>query len=314
LELARRVADMTPVKVGVLSKAERGFALADGRFGKVTKAEPVALNPGMSVAEAFATIIASCIRHFRLNEPVVASRRMPEALHQARVALRRLRSAFSLFKSAASDDEFDQLNDELRWFTRQLGDARNLDVYLQRDPPKDERPRLEREREAAYDWVIEAMDSDRCRSLILDIVAWSAIGKWRTHAVARRPVTPYVDRRIDRLWSRIGQARRLPHMSEHERHRLRIVAKKLRYALEFTASLHSDDPDEQRKFARGIEDLQESLGQLNDVAVARTMSAANTWLIELHQRDAAERALIDDAGHSLDRLRDIGRYWRDAEN
>jgi inorganic triphosphatase YgiF len=313
-KLARTIADREPAKLGVVSKAERGFALADDRLGKAVKAEPVAIRPGMTIGEGFATIVAACIRHFRLNEPLVISRRSPEALHQSRVALRRLRAAFWLFRSAISDSRFDLLRDELRWFTRKFGDARNLDVFLQRDHPQSERSRLEREREEAYDRVVEAMDSKRCRLLILDIIGWSSFGEWSRQAMAGRPIEPYVSRRIDRLWAKLTHSRHLSHMSEEERHRLRILAKKLRYALEFVAALHVNERERQKKFAKGIEDLQEALGQLNDLTVARTLVAVDAWPIELHEPDEAERALLHDAGRSLDHLRDAGAYWREADD
>ena len=313
LKLARRIADSEPVKLGVMSKAERGFALADGRLGKVFKAEPVAVRPGMTIAEGFAAIVAACVRHFRLNEPLLNSKRSPEALHQSRVALRRLRAALWLFRTAIFDSEFVLLRDELRWFTRTLGDARNLDVFLQREHSKSDRHRLEQQREEAYDRVIEAMDSRRCRLLMLDIIGWSSLGEWRMRAIADRPIEPYVSRRIDRLWAKLGRARHLSHLEEEERHRLRIQAKKLRYALEFVAALHVNQRERQKKFAKSIEDLQETLGQLNDLAVARTLVTVDSWPIELHEPNEAERALLHDAGRSLDHLRDTGAYWREAD-
>lgn len=313
LKLARRIADSEPVKLGVMSKAERGFALADGRLGKVFKAEPVAIRPGMTVAEGFAAIAAACVRHFRLNEPLVISKRSPEALHQSRVALRRLRAALWLFRTAVSDSEFVLLRDELRWFTRTLGDARNLDVFLQREHFESERRRLEHQREDAYDQVVEAMNSRRCRQLMFNIIGWSSLGEWRTQAIADRPIEPYVSRRIDRLWAKLVHARNLSHLGEEERHRLRIQAKKLRYALEFVAALHLNQRDRQKKFAKSIEDLQETLGQLNDLAVARTLVIADTWPIDLHEPNEAERALLHDAGRSLDHMRDAGAYWREED-
>ncbi|HEX3424367.1 MAG TPA: CHAD domain-containing protein [Sphingomicrobium sp.] len=314
VKVARRIAEREPVRIGVMSKAERGFALADGRLGRVFKAEASSVRPGMTVAEGFTTIVAACIRHFRLNEPLVISSRRPEALHQARVALRRLRAALWLFRTAIADSDFALLRDELKWFTGKLGDARNLDVYLQREHPESERRRLEHQREEAYDRVLEAMDSSRCRLLMLDIAGWSAIGEWRMQAIADRPIEPYVSRRIDRLWAKLAQARHLSHMSEDERHQLRIQAKKLRYALEFVAPLHLNRQEHQKKFGKSIEDLQETLGQLNDLSVARTLVTMDAWPIELHEPDEAERALLHDAGRSLDHLRDTGAYWREVDD
>lgn len=314
LKLARKIAENEPVKLGVMSKAERGFALADGRLGRIFKAEAVAVRPGMTVAQGFAAIAAACVRHFRLNEPLVISKRRPEALHQSRVALRRLRAALWLFRPAVFGSEFELIRDELRWFTRKLGDARNLDVFLlQGEHLESDRHRLERQREEAYDRVIEAMDSRRCRLLMLDIIGWSSLGDWRTQAIADRPIEPYVSRRVDRLWARLVNARHLSHLGEEERHRLRIQAKKLRYALEFVAALHVDQKERQKKFAKSIEDLQEALGQLNDFAVARTLVIADAWPIELYEPSDVERALLHDAGRSLDHLRDTGAYWREAD-
>ena len=311
VSLARRIAHSVPVKLSVMSKAERGFALADGKLGKVVKAEPLAVRPGMSVAEGFATIVSACLRHFCLNEPLVIEQRLPAALHQARVAMRRLRSALSLFGTAITDPELPRLREELRSFTGELGDARNLDVYLLRELPAGEKASIKERREAAYDRVIAAMDSEPVRMLMLDLVAWSALGAWRGNAAAQRPLEPYARGRIDRLWRRIVQSGKIGHMQEEERHRLRIQIKKLRYALEFMETLYVEHRERQKRFGKTIEDLQEALGHLNDLAVARTLIASDSWLIPGHEEDDEQQlGLIRDAEDSLHQLRRIGPYWR----
>jgi triphosphatase len=122
---ARHLADEVPVRIGVLSKAERGFSLSEDLLSKPSKAPPVALRQDMTVAQGFAAISQSCLKHFRLNEPLIVQSRDPVALHQARVALRRLRSASSLFRPALVDTEFPRLREELRWFTGQLSWAKH---------------------------------------------------------------------------------------------------------------------------------------------------------------------------------------------
>jgi inorganic triphosphatase YgiF len=310
VDLARRIAAEVPVKLGVLSKAERGFALADGKLGKIVKAEPVRIDASMSVAEGFQAIVGACIRHFRLNEPVVIEKRLPEALHQARVALRRLRAAMSLFRTSIADEEFVRIRGELRWFTGQLGDARNLDVYLQRDLPAAQARTLRENREAAYDRVIEAMDSRRLRTLMLDLVSWSMLGEWRDRPNARLPIEPYVSRRIDRLWHKVNGADHLSRMDDEERHQLRILVKKLRYALEFVGPLHAHEAARQKKFGHALEELQESLGLLNDAVVARAMVTADAWPIIPEERSEQERELLHAAEEALDGMRKIGPYWR----
>lgn len=85
--LARKVDQITPAHLGVLSKAERGYRLLGAAPGAV-KAIPTSLTSDVSPATAFARIAAACLRQFRLNEAALGWSRDAEALHQARVALR----------------------------------------------------------------------------------------------------------------------------------------------------------------------------------------------------------------------------------
>jgi triphosphatase len=311
MALARRIADHVPVKLGVMSKPERGFALADGTLSKASKAGPVPVRAGMTVAEGFETIVTACIRHFRINEPVVIERRNMEALHQSRVAMRRLRSAISLFRPVIADGECGRIREELRWFTSQLGDARNLDVYLQRMLADQERETLQVRREAAYDLVIAAMESDRFRLLMLDLVAWAALGRWRDGEKAGGELAPFVRRRIDRLWHGICHANHLRTMDEQERHQLRIRAKKLRYGLEFVKALNADRREPRDEFAKQIEILQEELGLAHDIVSARSLVSTDEWPLVQHPASLEEVGHLRMAQRSLRKMRRIGRYWDD---
>jgi inorganic triphosphatase YgiF len=310
VEIARTISAQVPVKLGVLSKAERGFGLAGGTLGQLTKSAPVALDASMTVAQAFERILSACIRHFRLNEAAVLEQRNPEALHQVRVAMRRLRAAMSLFRTAISDQEFARLRAELRWFTNRLGDARNLDVMLQRDFPGGQREQLLERRELAYDEVIAAIDSARLRTMMLDLVAWAALGDWHHNLRAGVPVGTYVARRIDKLWEKTARAHHVRLMDDEARHRLRIEVKKLRYGLEFVAALHAHEGKRQKRFGAALEGLQESLGKLNDIVVARTFAASESWTIEPNVQADDERELFHEANQALRALRKIGPYWR----
>lgn len=308
---AKAIADQVPVRLGVLTKAERGARLASGAHKKIVKAADVAVDPSMSVAEAFEVIVHACIRQYRLNEPLVIGKRKAEALHQARVAMRRLRSALTLFKSAIRDAEYEYLRGELRWFTGQLGEARNLDVYLERDLSDADRATLTERRERAYDHLTAVKDSRRFRLLVLELVHWTAFGPWRSSKQARKPIRGYAGRRLDRLWAAICEAgRHLSDLSEDDRHALRIRVKKMRYAIEFLNGLYPAARAQQARFGEAVEALQESLGKLNDLVVARTLvdaaPAGDSWLIgepeeRLHLREA-ERAFRD--------LADVGPFWR----
>lgn len=56
----------------------------------------------MSPVEAFRLIALSCILQLQRNEAGAIAGLDPEYVHQARVSIRRLRSAFKLFCSGAS--------------------------------------------------------------------------------------------------------------------------------------------------------------------------------------------------------------------
>lgn len=315
VEAARAIAERVPVRLGVLSKAERGFALADGSLGKVTKAAPVAVQRDMSVADGLNVVVQSCLKHFRRNEPIVAARRQPEALHQARVAMRRLRSAFSLFKPVAADEEYEALRQELRWFTNLLGEARNLDVYLQRDDLGEPPPELLSRRDQAYDIIVEALDSQRFLKLMVGLVAWLAAGRWRSSKKAQKRLLPFAGRRLDRMWSRVAYVGDLGSMDDTARHELRIEVKKLRYGVEFFRALFPDAASAHKQFAGAVEELQEVLGQLNDIVTAQSLApqpeAAEGAAEPVLQNDPVQ-PLVAQSEQCLRRLRKIGPYWSAA--
>ena len=55
-DLARQIGRTVALRIGVLSKAERGFALADGALDKAKKSEPIGIDRDMKVADAFAVV------------------------------------------------------------------------------------------------------------------------------------------------------------------------------------------------------------------------------------------------------------------
>jgi len=311
---ARRLADRLPVRLGVLTKAERGFRLADGAHNKVNKAAAVRVDRDMTIAEAFEVIVHACLKHYRLNEPLVIRENKAEALHQARVAMRRLRSAFSLFKPAIEDVEFQHLRHELRWFTSQLGDARNLDVYLKRElDDEEERAKLMEERDRAYVRVADAMNSHRFRRLLVDIVGWTAIGSWRSAKPASRSIGSFANLRLDRLWRTIeGAGRHVAAMDETSRHGLRIQVKKIRYAIEFMNGLYPGSKEAMKGFGDCVEELQEELGKLNDIATAKSLGKElpeSGWLIGSYE----ERRHLKAAEEAFAALLKIGDFWRVAD-
>ncbi|MGZ8285178.1 MAG: CYTH and CHAD domain-containing protein [Allosphingosinicella sp.] len=315
--LAQMLGEGLTLRMGVMSKSERGFRLLEDRNARAHKAEKVKLDPGMTIGEAFAVIVQSCLRHFRLNEPLIASDLNAAALHQARVAMRRLRSALTLFRPVLIDADFPRLRSELRWFTDQLGDARNLDVILATRPQEGVQPdpalrrQLRRQRKEAYERVQRALAERRLPALILDLVAWSEVGDWRRQETAKPTIGPFAEARLDRAWKRVRKrGKELGALAAEDRHRLRIEMKKLRYAAEFFAGLAPRNRRGQQKlFTRHLRDLQERLGELNDIETRRQLAPR---LFESGDGavDGAEAELIARAEQAYEAMRALGPYWR----
>lgn len=281
-DLAEEIGRAAPLRLGTLSKNERGYALAEGWLGRPAKADPVQLDPGMSEGEAFRAIASACLRHFRLNEIALLAARDPDALHQARVALRRLRSALTLFRHTVRGKDYQHLREELRWFAGQLGEARNLDVLLAEDapPPFCEdaglRETLREEREAAYDRVMAAIDSDRARFLVLRLALWLELGGWRFKPRAEGNVRALATHQLERQWRRVRRrGAELGALDADSEHQLRIDIKKLRYAAEFLASLYPAKAEaaRSRNFIAALKELQERLGVANDYRLANAVAA-----------------------------------------
>jgi len=274
LALAREIGAQVPVRLGVIGKAERGYRLLNGDHGAI-KAKPVPLDTGMTAAESLRRIAGDCLRQFRLNETILLARHDAEATHQARVALRRMRTAFAIYRKMLDDDRFAVLEREARWLVGALGEARDLDVLVTRAPAGPVRDRLEQARDAAEQRMIAALDSSRARVFPLDLSEWLLTGDWASdpeRADRRdRPVKRFATDALDRLLRRVKKrARDLKTIDDASRHRARKAAKQLRYSTEFFAPLF-DAPGERRRRERllaALKALQDELGTLNDRAVA----------------------------------------------
>ena len=312
--LARRLDAAAPLHVGVISKAERGRRLL-GPAVHAHKSEAVVLSPEMTAAEAFVHIAGSCLRQYRLNEALI-ERQHPDALHQARVSLRRLRSAFSIFAAMLADDAFERLREEAKWLANTLGEARDLDVLLSGEPAAaPARTRIEEAHDAAYDSALEAAASARARALMLDLSQWLAMGVWLTSAKAgdlrEQPARAFAASALDRFRRKVKKGGRdLESLSDDTRHDLRKNAKKLRYTAEFFGSLFNEKRRKRRakRFVSALSVLQDSLGALNDLAMSRRVLGEEATLAA--DFDSHKSDLLDDAADAHDAFRDAKPFWR----
>ncbi len=250
---------------------------------EAVKAASLRLSKCMSVEQAFQAIARNCLDQVLANEVGVARFHDMESLHQMRVGLRRLRAALAMFDEvlrAPSD-----VVSELSWLMDQLGHTRDWDVLLEESLPQVEaampgnaalaavkQAALDK-RQALHEWAADAVSSLRFKKLVgrlehwLDQRGWrdgmSSKGKMRLKMRAADFAGNILANEQQRLLKR---GRALKGATPQDRHRVRIAAKRARYAAEFFASLY---PGKRvRPYVAALTVLQRELGTLNDGDVA----------------------------------------------
>jgi len=281
--VALRLARDCELRPSALGKAERGFARLLGHDPTPSRAEPVPLPPDSSLEVALRAVLAEGLRQLTANQLVAERGEDAEGVHQMRVAARRLRSALRLFDTWLPVRAARLLTGELRWLGRELGPARDLDVFiLQLLGPLAERQSAdagiaalrqaaESARGEAYDAVRAALGSRRYTLLVLQLgrfVEGAGLRGSQLAAPARRTLRPLLRERTERML-KLGE--RLRHLSARELHQLRIRTKRLRYAIELFGALF--DERWALRSARRLAALQDALGQLNDLTNAATQLA-----------------------------------------
>jgi len=293
--LARTIAHKAPLELALVSKAERGYRLVAGEEAAPSKAVAVALAPDMSSAQAFQAIARACLRQLTDNVPVLRQGD-PEGLHQARVSVRRLRAAMSLFTELLRDDGTQAIKNELKWIMGEFGPAREMDILTSRlakasqsqlwspngAPMAALGKELEAKRRRAFQRAQAAVASTRFRVLLIDLTAWIEAGEWlrsndpMMQAECVRSISEFAAEQLDRRWKKIRKrGRKLRELDPRRRHKLRIQVKKTRYAGEFFAGVFASRKANRRRktFLRTIEPLQDCLGDLNDIVVDRELAA-----------------------------------------
>ena len=292
-KIARDILDIIPANLDFKSKAERGYELIEKAAVAAETARDPELSADMSAGRAFTLIGRACLRHLAANVPAMLSRD-GNALHQMRVALRRLRAAISLFSVVVGDDRASAIKSELKWLAQEFGPARDLDTLLVEviKPLRKQHAKepglvsinnmFARKRLKGYLQAQEAVQSVRFRRLVLDTAEWVEAGPWATSedALAReRRETPIELFAAEQLSQRRKKIRRrgakINHMSPQQLHRLRIQVKKARYATEFLAGVFHGKKSKKhcKKIKSSLMQLQNCLGKMNDIVTHKALFA-----------------------------------------
>jgi len=317
-ELALALQDAVPVRIGTESKAEVGYRLVNGRTPAPALAEPLALSPVTTVAEAFRHIVRHALRHLLANEACALAGGDAEGLHQIRVALRRLRTALRLFGPVVGEPDAAALRRDLRRLANRLQPARAWDVVLAALLASDAPATAESligavhdARRAPLDKAVAVIRAPRCTGLVLRVAAWLEDGRWHADAAARarldQPMSHLAGPWLAALHARAGKAGKgLEGLDAAGRERLRRRLRRLRYAAEFFRGLYP--PASVRPYVAALEPLLDALDAAHDAGVA----AARLAHLDAPGTGSAAKWLRKRAERRCRALPDLWKAFKDA--
>ncbi len=276
-DLARQLALRIPVALEHRSKAQRGYVLFRDAEEPPVKALALELGRAMTAVEAFRAIAGNALAQVHANEHGVVHSDDPEYLHQMRVGIRRLRSAFRLFRDLLGDAGAPEAG-ALRGIAAALAPARDWDVLVVETLPMASdalalhhaAPALleagERERQRARALAIRSIKTDGYRNSMMALGRLLAIPDDQPDSAAwRQPARECAAQILAHWHARVlKRGRRLDRRSSAELHRLRIAVKQLRYAVEFFNGLFA--PRRMSALRQRLMRLQDILGNINDAA------------------------------------------------
>ncbi|MEV1116478.1 CYTH and CHAD domain-containing protein [Actinosynnema sp. NPDC049800] len=254
------------------SSAKLGRLLAD-RIATTTPLTTSGKSAG-DVVLAYLREQADALKH---QDPRVR-RGEDDAVHQMRVATRRMRSALQAFGTIVERDDTRELTDELKWLAGVLGEARDLEVLRTRFTDHLARlddglvlgpvhAQLTRHfaplEAAAHEAAVAALDSERYFALLDAVDA----------LVAEPPFTPAAQAKaakalpelVDRTYRRLAKRAEGAH-DDVSLHEARKAAKRLRYAVEVSEPRIGKRAKEYRKKVKAVQEL---LGEHQDGVLAR---------------------------------------------
>jgi CHAD domain-containing protein len=224
-------------------------------------------------------------------------------VHQARVASRRLREAVPVLATGLKNSKAGKARKKIKRVTRALGSIRELDVTMAlldeltargtmpRPALEDVRAYVTKEQERRRDVMLERLARvdveklDRRLDTLGETLQQARSEEWRATLSAR------LVKRSKLLRTAVDEA---GHMYEAERlHKVRLAAKKLRYAAEMAAETGIRTA---ARPVRIIKRAQDTLGRLHDLQVLQSHVAA----VQAMPRATVGRAGLDTMSRMLE--------------
>ncbi len=288
--LAQSLGSQLPLLPNAQSKAERGYRLFHDMKIEPRKARAVDLKGCSSPLHAFQRVAQECLDHLQSNHEAALCNDHPEFIHQMRIATRRLRSAQRFFSPWLPLPALEVRENSLRHLAGQLGNVRNLDVLMEdilapamnKLPPTPALKALNQHiRQQAHLARLQARKHlqsvqhaqfmlHMTRLLHQDIQTWKPEGA-ETVAGAEESLATLLRPALKRGLKKLRRLARSVCLDDPASlHRLRIAVKRLRHAMEFSASCLDESGNKQRyrRLLQQLTTLQDDLGILNDLSHA----------------------------------------------
>ncbi|MBF0621543.1 MAG: CHAD domain-containing protein [Magnetococcales bacterium] len=292
------------------------------------KKTPAPVTLRQSADEAFATILLHNFQYLKQYEPVAYKGESIRGVHQVRVSYRRMRSAVKNFRRALPRELTDPMAGEMKWFSRELGPARDLDVFLDEvleplsgklEPSAGEaklKELIQKERESAYNRVRSAIGSKRYRRFCHDFEIWVKESGWRKRASGKQkkvmdtPIKKYAAKELERRFVRfVAFGKKRQEMDDDQLHRLRIQGKEIRYACEFFTPIFGAQSIQ--SFVNKMKGVQSILGTVHDMAVMPEMLDRIAEKAQDDDVTAYIKAIVESRTSARDELMaQLERDWR----
>jgi CHAD domain-containing protein len=292
---------------------------------RAAHAQPRRLPPalptaGMACEAAFRSIAGRYLGDLAVHHEATCGGDA-SAVHEMRITLTRLRTVIAFFSPMVAGPQQARLAAELKWLNAHLGAVRDLDVAIERLKEIKPRPQTgyrawSRERADRQRHLTRALRSVRYRRLVKSISDWIEKGSWSTRrgkqAATQRacPVAEYSARKLMRWREKlIKRSRHLEEIGTEKRHRVRLLNKRLTYAVEAVADLVSkSEASRLQATVKALRKAQRSLGQLNDDARCRSLATAlgqDGELSRILLSPKREKHLMRAAAAAYDKLADL---------
>jgi CHAD domain-containing protein len=234
---------------------------------------------GISIREVVRFAIVSGLERMVQNDPPARIGSDPEAIHQVRVATRRLRSDLKTLEPLLDLKFVDGIRNELRWIGECLGSVRDADVLIERvdemgrtlhlapDATSAIVTELQRDRRTCHHELVDALVSRRYVSLVQTLMTAAENPPLADGVDGERRARPRVRKLVHKSWRRLSRAvKRLDaDPDDAALHEIRKRAKRARYAAELAAEALEEDAG---GLAKQLADLQDVLGEIQDAVVA----------------------------------------------